>query len=100
MNVHLFYPRPTRHGRTEALREEDAEMQIRSYRSGMAMLAVAGALFVAPRADAGLTDWLKEIRARLPLADVNHKYILNPPKVNDPKIGKSHAFPIALKIRV
>src|SRR6516162_5646398 len=67
----------------------------------LALVALAAGAFVAaPRADAGLLDGIKKLLSKVPIADVNHKYILNPPKVSDPKIGKSHSFPIALKIVV
>jgi hypothetical protein len=43
------------------------------------------------------TNWLK---GAVPLGDVNHKYILDCPKVEDHRIGKSKCSPFALKITV
>lgn len=51
-----------------------------------------------PHVDFGaFTRWLHSV---IPLGDVNHKYVVDCPKVDDPRIGKSKCAPFALKIVV
>lgn len=75
----------------------------RRFAIAISVACALGALTSAAHAN-WFTDIANKAKAKalkaLPIADINNRFFFKIPKINDPKIGKSDAFPTALRINV